>query len=87
MPTLALIPASTSVVSARRRCRGGAVPGSVVRQTSWSSVGTGEGDRDIGLPRRLLEHVDVADDQRPARDEPERRRARPSTSMHARVSR
>ena len=40
MPTLARTPASTSVVSARRRCRGGAVPGSVVRQTSGSSVGT-----------------------------------------------
>ncbi|MDX6438609.1 MAG: hypothetical protein QOF45_1192 [Gaiellaceae bacterium] len=40
MPTLALIPASTSVVKARSRCRGGAVPGSVVRQTSGSSVGT-----------------------------------------------
>ena len=31
---------STSVVSARSRWRGGAVPGSVVRQTSSSSVGT-----------------------------------------------
>ena len=40
MPTPALMPASTSVVSARSRCRGGAVPGSVFCQTSWSSVGT-----------------------------------------------
>ena len=40
IPTLALIPASTSFVSARSRCRGGAVPGSVVRQTSSSRVGT-----------------------------------------------
>ena len=40
MPTPALMPASTSVASARSRWRGGAVPGSVVCQTSWSSVGT-----------------------------------------------
>ena len=40
MPTLAAIPASTSCFSARSRCRGGAVPGSVRRQISWSSVGT-----------------------------------------------
>ena len=38
MPTLT--PASTRVRAARRRCRGGEVPGSVVRQTSSSSVGT-----------------------------------------------
>src|SRR5438045_3054488 len=40
IPTLTSIPASTSVVSARRRCLGGAVPGSVERQMSWSRVGT-----------------------------------------------
>ncbi len=40
MPTLAFTPASTSSRSARSRWRGGAVPGSVVRQTSSSSVGT-----------------------------------------------
>ena len=40
MPTEARTPASTSVRSARRRWRGGAVPGSVVRQTSSSTVGT-----------------------------------------------
>ena len=40
IPTLVSIPASTSVVSARSRWCGGAVPGSVVRQTSRSSVGT-----------------------------------------------
>ena len=40
MPTLALTPASTSVRSARSRWRGGAVDGSVRRQTSSSSVGT-----------------------------------------------
>jgi hypothetical protein len=40
IPTPAFTPASTSVFSARSRCRGGAVPGSVFRQTSWSSVGT-----------------------------------------------
>ncbi len=40
MPTEARTPASTSARSARSRWRGGAVPGSVVRQTSSSSVGT-----------------------------------------------
>ena len=40
MPTPALMPASTSGASARSRWRGGAVPGSVFCQTSWSSVGT-----------------------------------------------
>ena len=40
MPTEARTPASTSTFSARSRCRGGAVPGSVGRQTSSSSVGT-----------------------------------------------
>ena len=73
MPTPALMPASTSVASARSRWRGGAVPGSVVRQTSWSSVGHREGDGDVGAPGRLLQDVDVADDQRPARDDHERR--------------
>ena len=40
MPTPALTPASTSAFSARSRWRGGAVPGSVVRQTRSSRVGT-----------------------------------------------
>ena len=40
MPTPASIPASTSMRSARNRWRGGAVPGSVRRQISESSVGT-----------------------------------------------
>ena len=39
IPTLASIPASTSVRIARRRCLGGAVPGSVRRQISSSMVG------------------------------------------------
>ena len=39
IPTLALMPASTSAFSARSRWRGWAVPGSVRRQTSSSSVG------------------------------------------------
>ena len=39
MPTLASMPASTSVRSARSRCHGGAVPGSVSRQISGSRVG------------------------------------------------
>jgi hypothetical protein len=39
MPTPTSMPASTSRVSARRRCCGGAVPGSVRRQMSTSIVG------------------------------------------------
>ena len=39
MPTPVRIPASTSCCSARSRCCGGAVPGSVRRQISSSSVG------------------------------------------------
>ena len=40
IPTATLMPPSTSRLSTRSRCRGGAVPGSVVRQTRSSSVGT-----------------------------------------------
>ena len=87
MPTPALIPASTSCFSARSRWRGGAVPGSVVFQTSWSSVGTENmtetsvrraaswstsTSRTISGPRVMIENG-VA--------------ARPRTSMHERVSR
>ena len=87
MPTPASIPASTSAERARSRWRGGAVPGSVVRQTSGSSVGTENmietfvrlaasastsRSRTISGPRVMIENG-VA--------------ARPSTSMHARVSR
>ena len=39
IPTPALMPASTKVFTARSLWRGGAVPGSVLRQMSWSSVG------------------------------------------------
>ena len=49
------------------------MPGSVRRHTSGSSVGTREGDRRAGSARGLAEHVDVADDHRPARDQVERR--------------
>ena len=71
IPTEARTPASTSVVSARSRCRGGAVPGSVVRQTSSSSVGTENVTR-RRCPRRLGEQLGVAHDQRAARDDRER---------------
>ena len=72
MPTPALIPASTSVFSARSRWRGCAVAGSVLRQTSSSSVGIEKVTRDVGAPCRLGEDVDVAHDHRPARDDAER---------------
>ena len=58
--------------SARRRCRGGAVPGSVVRQTSSSSVGTENVTETSARCDGLGEHVDVAHDHRPARDDRER---------------
>ena len=74
MPTFASIPASTSCESARRRCRGGAVPGSVDRQTSSSSVGTENVTFYGRTARHLGEEVEVADDQRPARDQAEGRR-------------
>ena len=73
MPTPTSMPASTSVRSARRRWRGGAVPGSVRRQTSGSSVGTENVTRRAGSARGLAEDVDVADDHRAPRDEAERR--------------
>ena len=65
-------PRSVARSSARRRWRGGAVPGSVRRQTSSSRVGTEKRDADLRACRRIGEHVDVADDQRPARDDRER---------------
>ena len=49
MPTPTSRPASTSMVSARSRWRGGAVPGSVRRHTSGSSVGT---EKVIDAPAR-----------------------------------
>ena len=79
MPTPALIPASTSLETARRRWRGWAVEGSVLRQTSSSSVGIEKVTETLCAPRGLGEHVDVAHDHRAARDDAERvRRPRPA---------
>ena len=72
MPTPASIPASTRRRSARSRWRGGAVPGSVVRQIASSSVGTENVTWTVGASRRLGEDVDVADDHRAAGDDAER---------------
>ena len=87
MPTDARTPASTSTRRARSRWRGGAVPGSVVRQTSTSSVGTENvtetsarraasdstsTSRTISGPRVMIENGFAT---------------APSTSMHARVRR
>ena len=52
----------------RRRSRLGAAPDLVVERRD------GEGDRDVGAAGRLGEHVDVAHDQRPPRDDRERAR-------------
>ena len=73
MPTPTSMPASDSRRTASSRLRGGAVPGSVVRQTRSSSVGMEKYTLDLGLRGRLLEDVDVAHDQRAARDDRERR--------------
>ena len=77
MPTRASIPASVSSLIARRRWRGCAVDGSLFRQTSSSSVGIENVIVTLRAARRLLEHVDVADDHRPARDDRERVRRAP----------
>ena len=68
---------------ARRACArpragssGGAVPGSVVRQTRSSRVGSGEAHLGARPPSGFLQHVDVADDERAAGDDRERRPAR-----------
>ena len=87
MPTPVLIPASTSFATARRRWRGWAVDGSVLRHTSSSSVGienvtetlarraastsTSTSRTIIGPRVMMLNGV----------------RASPRASMHARVSR
>ena len=62
-----------SVRIARRRWRGGAVPGSVRRQISWSSVGMLKVTPTLARTRGRRQDVDVADDQRAARDQAERR--------------
>ena len=72
MPTDARTPASTRRESARSRWRGGAVPGSVRRHTSRVERRHRERHRHVGALRRLDEHVDVAHDQRAARDQRER---------------
>ena len=87
MPTEARTPTATSSFSARSRWRGGAVPGSVVRQTSSSTVGTenvtetsaraaasasSSASRTISGPRVMMSKGFEASR---------------STSMHARVSR
>ncbi len=64
MPTPTSSPALTSSWSARSRWCGGAVPGSVVRQISGSSVGIEKVTLDRRAARRACEHVEVA--ERPA---------------------
>ena len=87
MPTLALIPASTSVESARSRCRGGAVPGSVVRHTTGSSVGT-ENITETSARRDASCRTSTSRTiSGPRVMSPNGARARASTSMQARVRR
>ncbi len=70
--TPASIPASRSTARARSRWRGGAVPGSVRRHTSSSSVGTEKLTLTRARSDSLSEDIDVAHDQRPPRDDVER---------------
>ena len=85
MPTRASIPASTSSLMraqplARVRGRRLALAPDVVVERRDR-----ERDRDVRAARRLLEHVDVADDHRPARDDRERvRRGREDLEARAR---
>ena len=67
--TFVRMPASTRRRTISSRLRGGAVPGSVVRQTRSSSVGTETLTETSARRRRLLEHVDIPPDERAAGDD------------------
>ena len=71
MPTEARTPTATSSLSARSRWRGGAVPGSVVRQTSSSTVGTENVTETSARAASLRQKLRITDDQRPAGDDVE----------------
>ena len=73
MPTPTSIPASASARTARRRLAGGAVPGSVVRQTRSSRVGRETYTLTCTSAAAAREHVEVSDDERAAGDDRERR--------------
>ena len=70
--TLVRMPASTRRRTISSRRRGGAVPGSVVRQTRSSRVGTETLTETSAPSGCLLEHVDVTPDERAARDDRDR---------------
>ena len=73
MPTPTSMPAAARRRTASSRLAGGAVPGSVVRQTCSSSVGS---EKNTCAPARSVAFcrtIDVAHDERPARDDRERR--------------
>ena len=86
IPTVTLIPASTSAFTARSRCCGGAVPGSVRRQTSGSIVGTENvtltSARAAAAASTSMSRTIIG----PRVMIPNGVAAAPSTSMHARVS-
>ena len=87
MPTPTSMPASTSTRSARRRWRGGAVPGSVLRQMSRSSVGS---ENVMPTPARRAAACSTSTSRTiivPRVMRLNGLRAAPSTSMQARVSR
>ena len=87
IPTDARMPAPTSCSSARRRWRGGAVPGSVSRQTSTSSVGT---EKVTDTSARRAASASTSTSRTiigPRVMSPNGFAASASTSMHARVSR
>ena len=63
------------------------MPGSVVRQTRSSRVGTETLTETSRAPGGILQDVDVAPDSGPRVMIENGVRARPSSAMHARVSR
>ena len=85
--TPAAMPASASVLMARRRWRGGATPGSRRELTDSSSVAMLTLTMTSARRAASDEHVDVAHDERAAGDDAERRARRTQRPMQPRVSR
>ena len=85
--TLVWIPASASRLTISSRRRGGAVPGSVVRQTRSSSVGTETVTETRRAPSGILQDSTSRQTSGPRVMIVNGVRARPSSTRQARVSR
>ena len=66
------MPCSVSVRTASRRRSGAGVPGSTVRHSSWSRKPTETRDADLGHLGRLLQQLQVAQDERALGEDGER---------------